>query len=212
MTHFSKTTPLLALAVLAFATQQTRADFVPWSYNWEPSPLIINAHGSTHGHLALTDEPLKHAVGASDVIVTNIRAFSTAPRRKPDHFAHAMVSFTLVLTDLLSGQSAVLRFRAFFTGTISATSADVRLHYLPPRMEKVELGGHMYTVALGRYSPPGTPGASNAGSVTAHVTVDAIVPPPPEAPSPSSLVLSCIGLAGLGVVGWQRWHSKGARQ
>jgi hypothetical protein len=207
MTHFSKAA--IALVVVVVGTSQARANFVPWAYNWEPTPLIIHADGRTHGHLMLTDEPIKLANGTSDVAVTNIRAFSTAPRGRPDHFAHAVVIFTLVLTDLQSGQTARLRFGGFFTGTISNSSADVRFHEGQPRMDSVELGNHIYTVTLGRYSPPGPPGVLNAGMISAHVEVDNV--PPLKSPAPSSLVLSCLGLAGLGLFGWRRWYSSGTR-
>jgi len=208
MTHFSKAA--VALVVVALATAQVRADFVPWSYNWEPDPLIVKADGQTTAHLRLTDEPLKRAKGTSDIIVTNIRAFSDAARFKPNHYSHALVLFTLVLTDLRSHQSAILNFRAFFTGTVSATSANIRLHFLPPKMEEVTLGGHHYTVTLGMFTPPGPPGALNAGSLSAHVTVDGMVQPP-QTPAPSSLVLSIVGVAGLGLFGWKRWHAASGR-
>jgi hypothetical protein len=215
MTHFSKAASILALAVLAVATQRAGADFVPWSYNWEPSSLFIHADGSTTAGLSLTNEPLKTAMGTSDVVVTNIRAFSTAPRNKPDHFTHAAYTFTMVLKDLLSGQSAVFKFGGFFSGTLSSTSANVTTTYTPQLAAGAILGGHLYLVKLGMYSPPGPPGAFNAGSISAHVDVAQFIPPPPppppKAPAPSSLVLSCVGLAGLGLVGLRKWYSTGVR-
>jgi hypothetical protein len=210
MTHFSKLAALFALAVLAIATPPARADFVPWSYNWEPSSTFIHAATNPLAGLSLTNEPLKTAMGSSDVVVTNIRAFSTAPRTRPDSL-HAPYTFTLLLTDLLSGQSAVLKFSGFFSGTISSTSANISNMYMIPFFQAVVLGGHAYAIELGKYSPPGPPGAVNAGSISAHVEVAGSPPPPARTPAPSSLVLSCVGLAGLGLVGLRRWYSTGAR-
>jgi hypothetical protein len=207
MTHISKLAAVLALAAAALAAPVARADFVPWSYNWTPSSLFLHASGNNStGGLSLTNEPLKTAMGTSDVVVTNIRTVSTAPRDKPDHMVHAMYTFTLLLTDLLSGQSATFKFSGFFDGTISSTSSNVKTTYLWPFSRAVMLGGHFYIVTLGKYAPPGPPGALNAGSISAHVQVEPTGPPPPRAPAPSSLVLSCVGLAGLGFAGLRRWY------
>jgi hypothetical protein len=214
------TTVLLTalLALTAFGVSQTRADFVPWSYNWEPSALSIKAGGAGTGGLSFTDEPLKHADGTSDVVVTNIRAFSDATRTKPDVFTNAAMSFTLILKDELSNKTATLKFSGLFNGTISATSANVRFTPTAPLTETVKLGNNTYTVNLGNYAPPGPPAASNAGSLSANVAVNEFSPPPPphggggggtgQAPEPSTLLLSCLGLSGLGMAGWRRLRQR----
>jgi hypothetical protein len=205
-------------AVFVFATlgvSHARADFVPWSYNWEPSTLTIKAGGAGTGGLSLTDEPLKHADGTSDIVVTNIRAFSSASRGNPDVFNHAAFSFTLLLKDELSNQTATLKFNGFFNGTISATSANVQAVYTAPLIQTVKLGGHTYTVNLGNYAPPGPPAASNAGSIGANVAVDQIIHGGGggggSAPEPSTLLLSCLGLSGMGLAGWRKWRNRVAK-
>ena len=211
------TTVLLTalLALTAFGVSQTRADFVPWSYNWEPSALSIKAGGAGTGGLSFTDEPLKHADGTSDVVVTNIRAFSSATRSQPDLITKAAMTFTLVLKDELSNQTATLKFGGFFNGSISATSANVQFTPTVPLTETVKLGNNTYTVNLGSYAPPGPPAASNAGSISAHVAVNEFTPPPPphgggtgQAPEPSTLLLSCLGLSGLGMAGWRKFRQR----
>jgi hypothetical protein len=193
---------------------QARADFVPWSYNWEPSALAIKAGGASTGGLNMTDEPLKHADGTSDIVVTNIRAFSDASRSKPDVFNHAAVSFVLLLKDELSNKTATLTFSGFFNGTISATSSNVAFTATAPLTQTVKLGTNTYTINLGNYSPPGPPDASNAGSISAHVGVNEIVVTGGggggnnNAPEPSTLLLSCLGLAGTGLAGYRRWRQR----
>jgi hypothetical protein len=200
--------------VAACGVGRARADFVAWSYNWEPSALVIKAGGAGTGGLNMTDEPLKHADGTSDVVVTNIRAFSSAGRSTPDVFNHSAVNFTLLLQDELSKQTASLKFTGFFNGTISATSSNVLFTATAPLMQTVKLGGHTYTVNLGSYSPPGPPDASNAGSLSANVAVDQIVTGGGggggnnNAPEPSTLLLSCLGLAGTALAGWRRWRQR----
>ena len=61
-------------------------------------------------------------------------------------------------------------------------------------------------VTLTNYTPPGPPNASNAGSISAHVTVT-----PGNGhtsgggtPEPSTLVLSCLGLGFAGLASWRK--------
>jgi hypothetical protein len=206
---------VLSAAVLSGAGQ-CRADFVPWSYNFTPSALVIPADNHGTGGLALTNEPANRADGTSDVVITNVRTFSSALRSGPDQFAHADFGFSLVLTDLLSKQSAKMKFAGFFSGSFSQTSANVQATYTAPLVQTVELGGHTYTVNLGNYAPPGPPDASNAGSISAHIGVDEIPAPSggdtgggmPSAPEPSTFVLGGIGVSGLGVVVWRKWRER----
>jgi hypothetical protein len=206
-----KTTLLPSIIVLTLlGTGRARADFVPWTYNWEPSALSVSA-GT--GGLSLTDEPINHAAGSSDVVVTNIRSFSSASRTLPDVFNHANFSFTLTLEDDLSKQTATLKFGGFFRGKISVNSANVQVTYTGPLTQKVVLGGHAYTVDLGNFAPPGPPAASNAGSISAHVGVDETTSTgggggSHQAPEPSTLVLSALGLSSLGLAGWRRLRPK----
>src|SRR5437660_6050812 len=114
-----------ALALTLSAQARVRADFVAWSYNWTPSALALPADVPGTGGISLTNEPTKNADGTSDVVVTNIRAFSSASRSTPDHFTHAAYTFSLVLTDLASNQSTTMKFSGFFSGSLSATSANI---------------------------------------------------------------------------------------
>jgi hypothetical protein len=198
---------VLALALLAPA--HVRANFVSWSYNWTPNTLSIPADASGTGGLSLTNELTKSADGTSDVVVTNIRAFSSAPRGTPDHITHGAYTFTLVLKDNASHQAATMKFTGFFSGSFSATSANIGNTFTGTSASAM-LGGNTYVVTIGNYAPPGPPTASNAGSVSAHVAVNEIIPPPPpppgHAPEPSTLLLSCMGLFGLGAASWKKWR------
>src|SRR5216683_6093135 len=196
---------------LVFSPLSARADFVPWTYNFGRSPVAVPADGSGTGGLSLTDESTHQADGTSDIVATNIRAFSSAPRTHPDTFTNSPYSLSLFLKDNASGLSTTLTFHGVFNGFISATSANVTTTFTAPLSETVVLGGNTYTVNLGSFSPPGPPDASNAGSISAHVAVNEFSPPPPpppppptgEAPEPSTLLLSCLGLSGIGLAGWR---------
>jgi hypothetical protein len=201
----------VALAFTLLAQAQLRADFVSWTYNFGRSPVAVPAGGSGTGGLSLTDESTHQADGTSDIVATNIRAFSSAPRNHPDTFTNSPYTLSLSLKDNASGLSTTLAFHGVFNGFISATSANVTTTFTAPLTETVKLGSNTYTVNLGNYSPPGPPAASNAGSISAHVAVNEITPPPPppptgDAPEPSTLLLSCMGLFGLGAASWKKWR------
>jgi hypothetical protein len=206
----------LLLTTLAFFVSPlvSRADFVSWTYNFGRSPVAVPSDNGGTGGLSLTDESTHHADGTSDIVATNIRAFSSATRSNPDRFTNSPYTLSLFLQDDASKQSTTLTFKGVFNGTISATSANVTTTFTAPLSETVKLGDHTYTINLGNYSPPGPPDASNAGSISAHVGVDEFTPPPPNggggppasAPEPSTLLLSALGLSSLGMAGWRKWR------
>jgi hypothetical protein len=195
-----------------------RADFVSWTYNFGRSPLAVPSGGLGTGGLSLTDESTHQADGTSDIVATNIRAFSSAPRNHPDTFTTSPYTLSLFLKDNASGLSTTLVFHGVFNGIISATSSNVTTTFTAPLAETVKLGSNAYTVNLGNYSPPGPPDASNAGSISAHVAVNEFSPPPPtggggggpppaNAPEPTTFLLSCLGLSGMGLAAWRKWRT-----
>jgi hypothetical protein len=215
MKHPASTLFTALCVVTAFGVSQARADFVSWTYNFGRSPVAVPAGGSATGGLSLTDESTHQADGTSDIVATNIRAFSSAPRNHPDTFTNSPYALSMFLKDNASGQSTTLVFHGVFKGIISATSANVTTTFTAPLTETVKLGANFYTVNLGNYAPPGPPDASNAGSISAHVAVNEFTPPPPtggggtgQAPEPSTLLLSCLGLSGMGLAGWRKWRQR----
>jgi len=204
----------IAVALLLLADASARADLIQWGYNWEPSSAKISADGSAApagqaGYLSLTDATSKAAAGNSNTVVTNLRAFSTASSASPDVFAHADYSFTLHLQDIASQQTGDVTFSGFFKGTLTANSANIQIMPTTPTTETVNLGGNTYTVTLGTYSPPGPPGAANAGSLNAVVSVaptgGGVIS---SAPEPSSLILASLALPCLGLSGWRKRRNK----
>jgi len=202
------------LATAAFAVSPAKADFVPWTYNFTPSSTSFASDIPGTGGLPLTNEPLNHAVGTSDVVITNIRTFSSATRTNPDHFSHAAYTFSLVLKDDASGASTTLKFGGFFTGSVSINSSNILNTFTGPTLQTVKLGANTYSVSIGSYAPPGPPTASNAGSINAHVSVNEFTPGGGgtkgggEAPEPSSLLLAGTGLSFLGAAGWRKWKRR----
>ncbi|HXG08152.1 MAG TPA: PEP-CTERM sorting domain-containing protein [Gemmataceae bacterium] len=205
-----------SLASLLLAWTDARAAFVHWSYNWSRVPAdVVSADAFGTSRISLTDEPLGRATNSSDIVATNIRTSSTAPRATPNNFLDAAYTLTLRLTDDASGETGTLSFSGVFNGTLSSSSADISTTITSPLTQSLTLGGNEYIVTMDAYSPPGPPGINNAGSLSAHVEVRPAQdsgggepPPPNDTPEPSTVVLSGLGLSLFGAVGWRRWKAR----
>jgi hypothetical protein len=184
----------LALLLLLAFSSPARADFIPWMYNWSRSPNQILSDAPGTGYIALTDESLKGAVGDTDIVATNMRTFSTATVDNPDIFTARTYSLTLFLLDLDSGMSGTLTFTGQLDGELGATFSRMTNTFIGPPSQSLVLGQNRYTASSLTFSPPGIPGAANAGSVSAHATV--VVE---QVPEPSSFALYALGSFALGV-------------
>ena len=193
-----------ALTALVLVSCNARADLIGWSYNWEPAAMSLSGDGGS-GKVTLTDEPTKNASGNSDTVATNLHVFSSASTGSPDHFTHTAYQLSLTLTDADSHQAGTLRFSGFLAGTISANSSNLTNTFTGILTQQLTLGHHIYTVTIDNYSAPGPPSAVNGGSISAHVSVNLQVDPPPvhQAPEPASLTLAGLGLVGA-AWGWGR--------
>src|SRR5262249_37475146 len=142
---------------LLFAQAGARADLVAWSYNWTPSATVLFADSPGTSKIMLTNEPVGAAEGSSDIVATNIKTASTATAAAPDTFTNAAYKLTLSLVDTQSKMSAALTFDGFFSGTLSATSSNLKNTFAGNMVQKVQLGSNMYTVTMTAFAPPGPP-------------------------------------------------------
>jgi hypothetical protein len=195
--------PLLgvALASLLFSAPGARADLIPWTYNWAPGPTVVTSDTGA-GRLELTNEPLGHALGDSDIVATNIKAFSSALPDAPDVFTNRPYALSMTLKDTASGATGVLTFTGAFSGTLTAGSANISYAFTGLTTQTLTLGGNTYTVTIGNYAPPAPPGAINAGAISAFAQVS--VSPAGAAPEPSACALACVGLASAAGAFWRR--------
>lgn len=182
----------LALASLFALSAPARADLIPWMYNWSRSPNEIHADAPGTGYVALTDESLKRAVGDTDIVATNMRTFSTAPPTNPDRFTAAAYSLTLTILDLDSGQTGTLTFAGQLDGELGAQFSRLRNTFTGPATQSIVLGDNRYTASDLTFTPPGVPGASNAGSISAHATITV-----EQVPEPASWLLASLGGVAL---------------
>lgn len=233
------------LALLACASAPASAgpilwnNDIAWSYRSAPSPTTIPADWvayplsgtaiwwpppwpppfSGQGSLHLSDGPVHHLTGSTDIIATRVWATSQAPKWFPAQFTNAAYRLSLILTDQASGKSGVVTFRGLFNGSLWAHGANISNRFIGPLSQTLILGLDVYTVTIGPYLPPGPHGWWDAGAIGAHVDVHFLEPPPwildaqelassapatVHSPEPSSLSLAALGLSGLGLVVWRR--------
>jgi len=207
--HASALAVLLAVGAGAQATPLPPSS-VAWTYNWSPGAPAVTADGNPGAGISFTNEPTKSAVGSSDIVATNLRNFSTSTAAAPDMLsANGAYSLTLTLTtsDATTGDpvSTTMKFTGKLTGPFSAENSFVGNVFNSPTLISKNLGGYTFTVEMIAYTPPGPPDQSNAGSISAHVTVSAINPSEnPDTPEPCTLLLSGLGMTFLGGVAWRK--------
>jgi hypothetical protein len=197
-----------SLGLLLLAGVQAQADPVGWDYSWAPSSLVVAADSGGTGGVSMTLQATTHADGPSDVIATNLRTFSSAPRTTPDSIAHGDYSLTLTLTDSASKATGTVTFTGFFSGTFSTTSSNLANEFTGDTTKTISLGGHLYTITIGPYAPPGPPSASNAGTISAHVDVGDDHGGGGDSPEPSTMVLAGLGLSFLGAASWRKRRAR----
>jgi len=197
---------LAAFVWLLAPVAATRAEFIPWQYNWSRSPSIVPADAPGTGFIKLTDETLHHAAGDSDIVATNLQVVSTAPPSNPDVFTAKAYTLTLFLLDTTSGASGTLAFTGELNGTASSLSSLIRASFTGDTTKELILGQSRFTVTIGPYTPPGPPGSSNSGAISAFAQVS--VTNIQKTPEPSTLVLACIGVSCAGYRAWRRRSKK----
>jgi hypothetical protein len=196
----ASTAGLLLLAGTPVWASPTPTD-VNWSYNFTPSKTLLPASTGT-GSISFSNQPTVNATNSSDVVVSNLRLSSTAGSGTPDTFSNAAWHVGLQLTDTASGTSTTMNFGGVLNGTFSASNANVTNSFTSPTsFTWTASNGNTYTVTLTSYTPPGPPTGpnSNAGSISAHVTVTSGTGHTAGVPEPSTLVLSFLGLGFAGI-------------
>jgi hypothetical protein len=204
---------LLAPAVLLLAGAPAHADpsasdLVEWSYSWSHNYASgsIPADSPGTGGVSLTKEQTRDATGSSDVVATNLRTFSTATASSADKLnSNGSYELTITITDKASGETGTLTFTGKLSGTFTADSTNITNQFTGSTTQSITLGDNTYTVTLTSYTPPGPSTAESSGSIGAHVEVTAGGDiQKTDAPEPSSLLLSCVGLALAGGAAWRK--------
>jgi hypothetical protein len=199
-----------AVTLLLASTGSARAELIPWLYSWSSAPTVLQADAPGTSTITLSSEPLKEAIGDSDIVATNLRTYSTASPSNPDTFTHANYTLSLYLYDPTNHQGNTLTFTGFIDGTLSGQNSDLSNTFTGLTNQTLLLGDHLFTANALSYSPPGIPGAVNAGSIGGHVmiTVQTVM----TLPEPGSLALSGLGMLLLGVARLRAGRKRAAQQ
>jgi PEP-CTERM motif len=196
---------MAAFVWLLAPTAHARAEFIPWQYDWTRSPTKIMANAPGTGYIELTDQGLKDAAGDSDIVATNLKVVSTAPPNNPDVFTNAGYALSLFLLDVTSGQSGTLTFTGVINGQVTQLSSKLTNTFTGTTTQKLTLGESLYTVTIGPYTPPGPPGSSNSGAISAFASVT--ISPIQKTPEPSTLALAGVGFP-VAVLLWRRRNKR----
>ena len=181
-----------AVLLLTVAAPAARAEPINWSYSWSNSPTNVTSDSDPGSYVHLTNEKLTKAVNSSDIVATNLTTFSQADPDHPAQFTHRTYKLTLTLIDQDSNKSATVTFAGEFNGRLTSLSSNLSNTFLGATSFSVVLGKHRYVVTMDSYSPPGPPGAHNAGSIAAHADINVGLVNTPE---PASLTLLVLGVA-----------------
>ncbi|HEY7326016.1 MAG TPA: PEP-CTERM sorting domain-containing protein [Gemmataceae bacterium] len=203
----------LALLIVALHPRCSEAGLIPWSYQWNAQPTVVDAdplgpHDKPAGGITLTPGAITItgsnpgvALGNANIVAVNLTAFtfSPSPDGKPYSFTNSPYRLGITLTDIDSNKSGTLHFAGVFDGSLTSSTVDLHTQFTSALHQWLILGHHRYTVDLTTYIPPQPPAEGGEGNISAFVSVQ-----PQSAPEPSALFLACIGLAGAAFSGLRR--------
>jgi hypothetical protein len=210
LTAFVAAIALLLITGVGLRASPLPPDQISWSYNWTPGAPAVFSDKGTGAGVTFTNEPTKVAVGSSDIVATNLRVFSSATATAPDMITGSNGNYKLTLQLSVNDNGTPFTQTLTFTGKLfttapkgfSSQNANVQNMFLVAGPQVADLGTIRFTVQLMAYTPPGPPDQSNAGSISAHVTVENITPT--QVPEPSAIVLGGMGLTFFGGAAWRR--------
>jgi hypothetical protein len=223
-----KASTTLAASTFALFLLAAAAQAAPlFSYNWSPDTQKHFADGfgpgDTDHYVNFSNEPPKDAsvnstTHQTHLVATNLSVFSSADDDTPDSI-NSNYGLTLVLQDLATGHSHTFSFTGNLNGTFSAGTANIENAFTGGSPATwTDTNGDTFKITTDAYTPPGPPNASLLGSIGATVLYSkgSTAPGgggdggggggggPTDSPEPSTLLLSFLGLSGLGAASWRK--------
>jgi hypothetical protein len=197
---------VIALLIVALSTRRGEAGLIPWSYQWNAHPIVIDADPLgpdsrpgggitlTPGAITITGGNPGVAWGNANIVAVNLTAFtfSPSPDGQPYQFTNAPYRLGVILTDVDSQKSGTLSFTGVFDGTFTDWDTNLHMRFTSAMQQSLILGNDRYTVSLTAYTPPEPPAEGGAGSISAFISVQRV-----SAPESSTLVLAGIGLVAV---------------
>jgi hypothetical protein len=194
---------LFAVA-LVLTGNQAWANPVTWTYNFTPSQNFLLGDTGTN-QVDFTNQGAVTTTGATDVAATNLSIHNGSS----DTFTSKEYILSLNLSD--GANTGTLNFKGMMSGTITAGNPSLTNVFESPTSQQLVLGSDTFTVTASSFTSPNPFGASVKGAIGFHVDVNGgqgTPPPPPpptnDVPEPSTLLLTCLGLAGAGFKAWRK--------
>ena len=163
------------------------------------------------GNISFTNEDPHTAQGNSTIPATNLREASTATSIHETLSASSgayTLNLTLSLTDDTGlHQTAVpLTFHGTITGDFSHDNTNLTNTFGSDHLQSVNLGAYTFTIDLNEFTSPGIVGSTNAGAISAHVTITPYSNPHPtqDTPEPGTMLLAGLGMTFFGGAAWRK--------
>jgi hypothetical protein len=197
---------LFALALVLGSGAQAWASPVTWSYNFTPSQNFLLGDTGTN-QIDFTNQGAVTTTGSTDVAGTNLAVHNALS----DTFTGKEYILAMAITD--GANMGTLNFKGLMNGTITAGNPSLTNTFETPVTQTLTLGSDTFTVTANSFTSPNPFGASVKGAIGFHVDVNGgstgTPPPPPPpppnpVPEPSTMLLSVLGLAGLGFKAWRK--------
>jgi hypothetical protein len=192
----------LGLAMCGTAT----AGPVTYSYDWTPSNLFVSGDGS-HNLIDFSNQGGTTVTGPTDGAATNI----SVDNGTSDTFTNVGYTLKVKLTD--GANSGSLIFNGLLNGAVnSGVPTGFSNSFTPPTSQSLDLGSDHFVVSMNGFVPP-NPFGGKPGGIGFHIDVNGgngTPPPPPpppptnDTPEPSTILLSLLGIGGLGVKAWRK--------
>ncbi len=204
---------VLLLALLLFTGPGAGADYY---YNFSPVDFPTVYSDNSGMGITISNQPQVGPIATgldTNVVAATMTTFINPGITGTDTFTTGQHS-TLALTIVDGTENGTVNFGLKFSGTLAANNSQIKVEFDGPSTQSITVNGNQYTVRLDSIVPPGIPTAipgSVGGRILAGIDVNPPPdggggenPPPNNAPEPSTMLLSCLGMSLLGLAGWRK--------
>ena len=221
-----------ALLLLAAAGARATPTTLFVTENWEPAQLKLYAQGFSSGndhYILFSDEnsvpvevPVNGAQPPSAILATNLKTVSSQPNAAHADTLSSDYTLSVALTDNASHDTGMLTFKGHLSASFAKNYAagsnffyDASNHHVQSVTQSLVLNGNTIFVTLNSFTPFSNPNSQNNGGIGGVMFAQTGTgggPGPGQggggnpngSPEPSTLLMSFLGLSGLGLASWRQ--------